>query len=174
MKKIYIILTQTGTLMAKTLKKITKDRFNHSSICLKDDFKEFYSFGRKYSYLMLPGGFVIETVFTRVFGRFKEVPCLILEKEITDTQYEEINKIINDFKENSHKYSYAIISLLFANTHFSFVRKNKFFCSQFVATMLNNIGIDTPKVPEHMHPVDFINIDGIKIIYDGDLKKWRM
>lgn len=54
MKKIYIILTQSGTIFSKILRLFTKEKYNHSSICLKDNFKTFYSFGRIHPYLILP------------------------------------------------------------------------------------------------------------------------
>ena len=46
MKKIYIILTHTGTILSKIIKKYTKDEFSHVSISLDVDLKEMYSFGR--------------------------------------------------------------------------------------------------------------------------------
>ncbi len=46
MKNIYIILTQSGTIVAKTLQLVTRDEFNHSSLCVDEDFSNFYSFGR--------------------------------------------------------------------------------------------------------------------------------
>ena len=170
MKSIYIILTQSGTNFSKILKMITKEKYNHASICLNSNFNEFYSFGRRQPNFILPGGFVIENAFTNVFGKFKFIPCLILEKEVTDEQYNKLKLIINSFIQNKDKLSYAIISLLLADTKFSMNKKNKYFCSQFVAKVLNDININTPKVPEHMHPYDFKKIDNVKIIYEGNLK----
>lgn len=34
MKKIYIILTHTGTILSKIIKEFTKDEFSHVSIAL--------------------------------------------------------------------------------------------------------------------------------------------
>lgn len=172
MKKIYVILTQSGTWFSKILKLVTKDNYNHSSICLKDDFQTFYSFGRKYPYFILPGGFIIENAFQHVFARFKKIPCLILEKEVCDEQYLKLENIINEFRNHSKQYSYAIISLMLADTSFSAINQEKFFCSQFVAKLLNDIHIHTPKPPEHMHPIDFLKIDGMQILFEGDLKEF--
>lgn len=170
MKKLYIILTQSGTYFSKLLRFITKEKYNHSSICLNDDFQSFYSFGRKYPKFLIPGGFVIENAYKGVFGMFKEVPCFILEKEISDEQYKKLESRINHFQENSKRYHYGILSLMLADTTYSFVNKNKFFCSQFVAKLLNDIDISTPRVPEHTHPMDFTQIEGVKRLFEGDLK----
>ena len=46
MKKIYIILTHTGTMLSKIIKKYTKDEFSHVSIALDKELNRMYSFGR--------------------------------------------------------------------------------------------------------------------------------
>ena len=38
-KPIYILLTNTGSLFSTAIGFYTKQRFNHGSICLNDDFK---------------------------------------------------------------------------------------------------------------------------------------
>ena len=88
MKNIYIILSQSGTEISKMLRAITKEQYNHSSICITDTFNEFYSFGRKKLNNPLIGGFVLENAFKHVFGKFKTVPCMILKLGITDKQYD--------------------------------------------------------------------------------------
>ena len=40
MKKIYIILTHTGTALSKIIKGFTKDEFSHVSIALDIELKE--------------------------------------------------------------------------------------------------------------------------------------
>lgn len=170
MKSIYIILTQSGTEISKLIKLFTKEPYNHSSICIDESFNEFYSFGRKKANYVLPGGFIIENAFKHVFAKYEKVPCLILKKDVTDEQYENLKNNINHFIENNNSFSYAIIGLLLANTNFTFVNKSKFFCSQFVAKLLNDISIETPKIPAHMHPMDFTKIANVQIIYEGELK----
>jgi len=172
MKKIYIILTQSGTLFSKILKIVTKDTYNHSSICLKDDFREFYSFGRKNPYLMLPAGFVIENAFQGVYHRFTKIPCCILEMEITDEQYIKLEEIIQYFANHMNQYSYAVTSLVLADTPYCVTSNNKFFCSQFVAKILNDIDVKTPKSPEHMHPINFAEMENTVKIFEGDLKEF--
>lgn len=172
MKNIYIILSQSGTEISKMLKAITKEKYNHSSICINDSFTEFYSFGRKKLNNPLVGGFIIENAFKHVFGKFKTVPCMILKLEITNEQYEKLDKIIKDFIRNKDSLSYAFVTLALADTKYSLVNNSKFFCSQFVAKLLNDINIKTPKAPEHMHPMDFTKVKGVEKIYEGDLKEF--
>ena len=119
---------------------------------------------------MLPGGFVTENAFKNVFSRFSKIPCLILEKEITDEQYTQLENIIKEFINHSSHYSYAILSLILADTHFSIINENKFFCFQFVAKVLNDINIQTSKSPEHMHPLEFTKINNITVLFERNLK----
>lgn len=172
MKSIYIILTQSGTEVSKMLKMITREKYNHSSICIDNSFREFYSFGRKKINNPLIGGFIIENAFKHVFGKYENIPCTIIKKEISDEQYQTLRNIINEFIINKDKYSYAFIGLALADTNYSIINNSKFFCSQFVAKLLNDIQIATPKKPEHMHPMDFVNLADTQIVFEGDLKKF--
>lgn len=172
MKSIYIILTQSGTEVSKMLKMITHEKYNHSSICLDDSFNEFYSFGRKKINNPLIGGFIIENAFKHVFGKYENIPCIILKKEIVEEKYQKLRNIINEFILNKDNYSYAFVSLALADTNYSIINNSKFFCSQFVAKLLNDIEIETPKKPEHMHPMDFTKIENTQVIFEGDLKKF--
>lgn len=59
MKKIYIVLTHTGTTLSKIIKNYTNDEFSHVSISLDSELKEMYSFGRLNAYNPFWGGFVL-------------------------------------------------------------------------------------------------------------------
>ena len=172
MKNIYVILTQSGTIVSKVLKYFTHDEYNHSSICIDEDFDKFYSFGRIYLYYPLIGGFVIENAFTHVLGRFKHVPCLILKKEVSDEQYETIINNINTFIANPKDYNYDFANLFFAKAKYTFKHKNRFFCSEFVAYILNSAGIKLPNRMEKIRPYEFTNLEGAEVIYKGELKEW--
>lgn len=46
MKKIYIILTQTGSVVSQMVKLYTRKKYGHVSISLDRELKNMYSFGR--------------------------------------------------------------------------------------------------------------------------------
>ena len=80
------------------------------------------------------------------------VKCGIPESKFTRADHPLLfSKLI---MENKDKLSYAFVTLALADTKYSLVNDTKFFCSQFVAKLLNDINIKTPKAPEHMHPMD--------------------
>ena len=172
MKNIYIILTQSGTIISRVLKIFTREEFNHASICIDNDFSKFYSFGRLKLNNPLIGGFVIENAFTHVLGKFKNVPCMILEKEVSDEQYETICENINNFVSNPKKYKYDFANLFLAQTPFTAKHENRYFCSEFVAFMLSTIDISLPNQLEKIRPFELSKVDDAKVIYKGELKNW--
>jgi hypothetical protein len=71
MKKIYIILTYTGTILSQIVKVYTRREFSHVSISLDEDLTKMYSFGRLNPYNPFSGGFVHEKINQGTFKRFK-------------------------------------------------------------------------------------------------------
>ena len=62
-KKIYIVISQTGTILSRILKALTKNPYNHSSVALREDLHVLWSFGRRHPYNPFWGGFVKESPF---------------------------------------------------------------------------------------------------------------
>ncbi len=174
MDKIYIILSQSGTWISKMLKFFTRAPYNHASLALNVSLDEFFSFGRKKLSNFLIGGFVVEHKNKGVYEKFAPTPCKIIELSITNEQYSQIQKIINEFVKNKENYHYDFINVPLVNTPFHIIRKNRFFCSQFVAYVLNAVNITTPKTPEHITPIDFLELKNAKVIYDGILQEYKL
>ena len=70
MKKIYIVLAHTGTILSRIIKMRTGAEYTHSSIALDKNLEQMYSFGRKYSYIAFIGGFVREGASFGTYKRF--------------------------------------------------------------------------------------------------------
>ena len=71
MKEVYIMLTQVGTLVSKSIKLYTKAKYNHASIGADPSLRVFYSFARRVRYFPIIGGFITEVVNE---GMFKYYP----------------------------------------------------------------------------------------------------
>jgi hypothetical protein len=173
MKYIYIVLTQTGTFFSKGIKFFTKEEFNHSSISFSEDLDILYSFGRKVVNNPLIGGFVTEKLDEGVFGKFQETSCAVIRVTIKDVQFEMIKKKINEFLKNKDTYKYNFIGVLTIKLPFNINRKNSYFCSQFVAYVLNSANIKTKNTSELSHPMDFLELEGAEVIYKGLLRKYN-
>lgn len=172
MKDIYIVLTATGTLFSKCIGLYTKERYRHVSICIDTEINEFYSFGRKVIWFPLLGGFVVEHVDSGLFKLFVNTECAVFKLRINNSKYNELRKIINEFIINRKKYGYNLIGLLGVIMKKPLKRKNKYFCTQFVASILKNSGINLfDKDPSLVTAGDFYNSEGLELIYEGKLSE---
>ena len=94
MRKIYIVLTYTGTILSKLVKMYTKREFSHVSIALDEDLKEMYSFGRINPYNPFKAGFVHEGINRGTFKRFKKTKTRIYSLQVKDEQFDNVVKVI--------------------------------------------------------------------------------
>ena len=173
MKSIYLLLTATGTWFSRFVGLFTKARYNHISLCLNDNIEEFYSFGRKIAWFPLVSGFVIEQLDRGVFKVFSDTACLIYKLEINDDKYEKLKTAIDLIKENQDKYGFNLIGMIGVIFNKPIKRKNRFFCTQFVATMLSECNIhDFKKDMSLINPHDFHKIPGLIKLYEGRLSEF--
>ena len=174
MKKLYLILTHTGTALSTIIKYYTKDEFSHVSIALDSDLKEMYSFGRLHPYNPFWGSFVHEEINKGTFKRFKKTKTEVYSFFVTDEQYDKAKKIITYFNENKRKYRFNFIGLACISIHKKVKRKNKFYCAEFVKHVLKSSGIsEANHLPVLIKPEDFKQLPGLRLEYEGLLRKYK-
>lgn len=174
MKKIYIVLSDTGSLFTRTIKFVTKQPYNHTSIAFNKDLKPLYSFGRKNPNNPFIGGFVEESIDSGTFKKFKNTKCLVVSLDITAEHYNQLKTIVDNFRSNKDKYHYNLLGVLGVLIDKPINRENRYFCSSFVAEVMYQSElayIDRP--PQLTRPHDFLAIDDINIEYEGLLKEYR-
>lgn len=172
MKRIYIVLTHTGTLLSKVIKMYTKDEFSHVSIALDIELKQMYSFGRVNPYNPIIGGFVHEYINKGTFKRFFKTKASIYSLEITNEQYQDIRNIIREFVNNKEKYKFNILGLFAAGFHKKISSEKSFYCAEFVKYVMDKAQIKI-KLPETVKPDDFKKIENLEKLYSGLLRKYR-
>ena len=173
MKKVYLVLTSTGTILSRIVKFYTKDEFGHSSISLDKDLQEMYSFGRLNPYNPFIGGFVHEYINKGTFKRFYKTKTTIYSLEIEDKQYEKMKEIIQDFKENKNKFKFNSTGLFAIALDKKVRRKDYFYCAEFVKYVLEESGLKLD-LPELIRPECFKDIKGIKEVYSGLLQDYSV
>lgn len=171
MKSIYLVMSQTGSMLSRTIKLISRKNYNHISISLNGNLNYMYSFGRKHPYNPFIGRFVVEGVDMGTFLRFKNTKCRVIRLEVSDSQYEMLCSNIYDMIENKDKYKYNLVGLFLAafNIHKTF--NNKFYCSEFVKYIFEKSDIDVSMLPVIAHPTDFMNMDN-DILYEGFMRNY--
>lgn len=173
MRKIYIILTHTGTALSTIIKSYTKDEYSHVSIALDSDLNEMYSFGRLNPYNPFIGGFVHEYINRGTYKRFKNTKSEVYSLYVTDEQYKKAKKVITYFNENKEKYKFNILGLFCVSIHKKIKRKNIFYCAEFVKHVLKSSGIPTDNLPEIIKPEDLKKMQGLSIEYEGLFRKYK-
>lgn len=173
MKKIYIVLAHTGTLLSRIIKMRTGAEYTHSSISLDEDLKQMYSFGRKYSYIAFLGGFVREGTDFGTYKRFYKTEVSVFELPVTDEQYSIINEKINYMKEHKKEYRFNVLGLFLAGFNKRLQFNKTYYCAEFVKKILEIADIDTSELPEIIKPEHFKNLSNTKLIYKGKLKKYK-
>ena len=173
MRKIFTILTHTGTLLSKIIRGYTGSEFSHISIALDEELNQMYSFGRLNAYNPFVGGFVHEYIDKGTFKRFKNTKCKIYALQIEDNQYETIQQEIKKVETKKEQYNFNYVGLFAAGFNLRITNKHSFYCAEFVKYVIEASGIDTG-LPEVIKPEDFKNMQKLKEIYSGKLKNYNI
>jgi len=176
MKNIYLVFSNTGTLLSKFIHLYTKDSYVHVSLSFDLTFSKMYSFGRVFPTIPFIGGLVEENINDGVYKRFNNTRCIIYRVPVTEYQYKSLKRELNGFLINKNKYRYNFIGLFTYTINKPIDRENHYFCSEFISHLLIESKIyNTDKSPSLIKPSDLLNeIEPKEFIYEGlacDLNK---
>lgn len=173
-QSVFILLTNTGTLFTKLIQGYTRAPYNHASISFNRDLSEMYSFGRKHPNNPLNGGFVKEDIKTGTFSKYPNTTCVIYELHVTEREIEKMKRVLHIFIRSRNKYLYNILGVVGVALKEPIEFSNSYFCSQFVAEILDRSGIKLwDKLPALVTPDDFRQSDRLKLIYEGKLSEYE-
>lgn len=164
-RKIYILLTRFFDNGAKTISLLTRFFYTHASIGLEEDKNTFYSFSKK--------GFIEEKITKFVKPDREPYPCKLFEMYVYESTYEEIKKMINGFVTAKGLYHYAKIGVVFGIFQIPFFQKNHYFCSQFVAEVLEKTDAAELKKKSCLYlPRDIEKLPHKKEIFRGNMSSF--
>ena len=169
-KKVYIVLTQTYTTLARIIKSITKDKYSHASLSLDPKCDKMYSFGRKYIYFPFYGIFLKEDLRKGLFSRNKNALVAIYEINVTEYQYNKIKEKIKEIYQDNKGYN--ITGLLLAHFRIKLHRK-KYYCSEFVYEVLSNNKVKVlDNTKTLFKPEELIENKGFNKIFEGKIRDY--
>lgn len=172
MKEIYIMLTASGTLVAKSIKFYTRAKYNHVSIGIDSQMKVFYSFARRVRYLPLIGGFITEVVDEGLFKKYCDYECIVYSITVDRKAYNKFRRLLNNYISNSKKYKYNLLGFFGVMLNIPFEFKYRRTCAEFVARMLHESGIYTfNKRFSLVRPEEISDIPMLKVIFKGKIKE---
>lgn len=173
-RTVYILLTRSGTCFSRIIHLATGDAYTHASISLEGPAGPFYSFGRKHPRLALPAGLVQEELDRSWQASGEHVPCCLYELRIPEGAYRRLRRQLEGMYAMRSRYHYSLLGALACHFDRVFLRRRYYFCSQFVAGLLRDCGaVELPKDPALLRPMDLCEVEGMRVIYRGDLKRVR-
>ncbi len=172
-EKVYIVLSQTGTILSRILKFFTKAPYNHSSIALSEDLATMYSFGRLNPYNPFIGGFVEESPSAGTFKRFKNTKVMVLEFEVSHEARDDLYRLIAEMLSARAQYHYNYLGLLLAAVRVHREKTDCYYCSEFVKAMAERLGLDgVEEIPLIVKPIHFLGLKH-RTVYVGKLQEYR-
>lgn len=171
MKTVYVLLSRTDTRIAKMIHFFKGGEFTHVSISLLPRTDGFMSFARRKINNPFCGGFIYEDLNKGLFSIYKNNRCKLYAIDLSDDAYYRMKDYITRTHISNYKRSgYNYFGFLLLSLGIYIQRKYKRTCSQFVAYALDSSGeITLPKKPIAMLPNDFVKIQNIKKIYEGEI-----
>ncbi len=169
-KTIYIVLTDTGTLLSKAIGMYTGKELNHTSIAFDEKLNEMYSFGRKQPHNPFVGGFVKECATE---GIFLQATCAVYSCEVSVEDYTRMLDKIRLIEQEKERYKYNFIGLFGVAVNKGIQREHAFFCSQFVAMVVNEGNLQMFNIsPSLVQPHHFTKVPFLIQVYEGNLQTY--
>lgn len=173
-QSVFILLTNTGTLFTRVIQTYTKAPYNHASISFDRNLHELYSFGRKHPNNPLNGGFVREDIQTGTYSKYPNTTCVIYELRVSSREVEKMKRVLHIFVRSQQKFLYNLLGVIGVAIKEPVEFSNSYFCSQFVAEILQRSGIRLwNKLPALVTPDDLRRSERLHLVYEGKLSEYR-
>lgn len=124
-KTITVLFTRYSDKISNLIYFITGRGYTHASLALNEGDNCYYSFNFKRFRMEHP---------EKHKNRCGMSAAYLLE--ITDKEYEDIKNLIDDMVKKKERFGYSCIGLFLSILGISFEKNNRYFCSQFVADIL--------------------------------------
>ena len=167
---VYLVISQTGTLLSRILKAVTGAAYNHISLSLSADLDRMYSFGRRHPYNPFWAGFVVESPRAGTYKRFPKTKAVVLALPVSPNAYDGLRCLIRGMLSHQAAYHYNYLGLLFAAAHIRYHKEYCYYCSEFVRELLLRVRVDgCERLEPIVQPIHFLQIPEGHIIYRGYL-----
>ncbi|MND14807.1 hypothetical protein D3C80_50000 [compost metagenome] len=170
-KFIYVLLTDTKTLVSKVSRMVTGDPYNHVSMMLSDDFDDgIYTFSLGNGINGIKGGFLVEDR-----KNLKGSHYSMYKMAVTQDVYEKIKTRISDYVNGVEKTSYnhlGLFNAIFQKNIFKTEDAQTSICSEFVVEVLKFSGVElfNKRFSSSVRPYDLIKSKLLKFHKRGVIK----
>jgi hypothetical protein len=172
---VFVLLIHGGTIFSNLIRFFTGGEFTHASLSLDSSLKDLYTFGQKnvaYSSAeSFDAGFVKESISDK-FHTEREIPYALYALFVDAGELALIRKRLGYFIENKDNLKYHLAGCVKAFTGLSSENATKFFCSAFVADVLNSGKHILTKSYSLMKPMDLAKLTDLHLISTGLLSQY--
>ncbi|MBQ9988668.1 MAG: hypothetical protein IJP30_02920, partial [Clostridia bacterium] len=109
-----------------------------------------------------------------VYARKTQTDCCVLSLPVTNKEYRRVKRIVKRYLLRKDMLAYNYLGILGCVLNRPIYREGRYFCSQFVATVLEEAGIRLFEVqPGLVRPRDFRVSPSFDRVYAGRLCDYR-
>lgn len=160
-KNVYILMTQYPGFDAKFLRWYSKFPYTHTSMGFEDDMDTFYTFVSK--------GFLVESITRYEKPDRPSFPCALFEVKVSENVYNKLKEEVTTYIERKGELKYSTLGLVMCFLKIPYKRKNKYFCSQFVAEVMHRCdALKLNKKSSLYFPKDFLKHKELKLVFQGN------
>ena len=169
-RDVYIILSQSGSIICKTIQWFTGAEYCHASISLDDRLATMYSFGRRHPRFPFYGGYVRESPNYGTFKRFPKTKIAVLRFTVDARTYQKIASRLDAMYCVRGLLGYNYRGVFGAMFKKKLTHSNHYYCSEFVDMICSDYNLYSKDVlPDIVHPIDFYRAFQGHIVYRGYL-----
>lgn len=169
--EVYLVFTDTKTVLSRLIKTYTGQQFSHVSISFDRELQEMYSFGRKDVRNAFIGGFVKEDASCTFFQRAN---CAVYRLPVSPYAFARMRETIRNMEAREEHLKYNISGLFGILLNRSFEREDAYFCSHFVGEVLQDAGFRVSDKPIHTTmPRDLFVLPQLEFVYSGRLSDYQ-
>ena len=173
-KYIFMMFSSTPSKMGRFIRTITKNRFNHVSLCLDIEGVTLYSFARKYRRHPFYGGFVKESS-TRFIHNDRFAHIKLCAIPVTEEQYTLVKHYMRTMESAADLYIYNHLSAIGTIVNKRIRIENAYTCVEFNAKILREIGIISNVEERYVYSVrDLEILLSPYTIYEGSFEKMAL
>lgn len=161
-RKLFILLTRFPGLDARAMMCYTRFPYSHASVGLEEDMDTFYSFVNK--------GFIEEKLTRYCRPGRTPFPCALYEVKVSQEIYDRAKALLQSFVERKASLRYSTLGLYLSLIHIPARWKDRYFCSQFVAEILQRCKAAKLKKSSTLYlPKDLNKLREATMVFQGDL-----
>lgn len=161
--RLTILLTRYPTAVFRLMCRLNRCDYLHASLGFEQDLNVYYSFGLN--------GFRTETVTHCLKREGEPYACALYVLDVPEKIYVRAKKIIMSFAQDKSRLRYTRFGAALALLRLGCRWQNHYFCSQFVAHVLENAHAAKLKKDSSLYLAeDIARLDGVHEVYRGDMR----